>query len=138
MAVEPEQKLILVVTGACLRAETMDRPLAYRVREAAERRLGPDAVWHVVVLSDVWYLNSAELHAHPVVSIGGPGVNGLSRYLYQRLPQVLLIDQVLLIQMDLAGPPRKASVWGTNHEQTVEAVTTFLQKGYLDRFLEDL
>jgi hypothetical protein len=48
---------------------------------------------------------------------------------------VLNIENVLLIQMDLNETPR-ACLWGMDHDHTVEALDTFEQKGYLDRFIE--
>jgi len=127
---------LLVVAGACLKGERMDRPLAYRVRDEALRRMMGVVGFDCVVLSDVWYLNSTELHKRPVISVGGPGVNHLSAYLYEQLPVALMVEHVLQIQMDVSLADRRCSVWGMDHENTVEAVDTFLEKGHLDRFLK--
>lgn len=131
----PEHTL-LIVTGACLRAEKMDRPLAYRVREEAVRRMYGVAGFACLVISDVWYLNCKELHHFPVISIGGPGVNNLSGYLFDQLPTALMVEHVLQIQMDVALKDHRCTVWGMDHETTVEAVETFLEKGHLARFLK--
>ena len=136
MAEQLREHTLLIVVGACLRAETMDRPLAYRVRDQALRRMYGVAGFECVVLSDVWYLNSKELHDRPVISIGGPGVNHLSGYLQDQLPTSLMVEHVLQIQMDLTLKDRRCTVWGMDHENTVEAVETFLEKGHLDRFLK--
>jgi hypothetical protein len=130
----PEHTL-LIVAGACLRAERLDRPLAYRIREQARRQMVGVPTFECVVLSDVWYLNSKDLHDRPVISVGGPGVNHLSGYLYDKLPHALVVEHVLQIQMDVTLKDRRCAVWGMDHEATVEAVDTFLQKGYLDRVL---
>ena len=130
----PENTL-LVVAGACLRAEKLDRPLAYRIRDEARRRMVGVAGFEALVLSDVWYLNSKELHDRPVISIGGPGVNHLSGYLYDRLPVALMVEHVFQIQMDVTLQDHRCGVWGMDHETTVDAVQTFLEKGHLDRFL---
>lgn len=130
--------MLLVVTGACPRAERMDRPLAARIKAEVELRLRdrlaeePD----VLVLSDVWYLNAKELHQIPTISVGGPGVNHLSAYWQRRLPYVLLVENVFQIQMDVKGTDHRCCIWGMDHETTVEAVETFLSRGHLDRFLE--
>ena len=128
---------LFVVTGSCLRAERMDRPLAARVSADAAQLLRPrlDEAPDVAVLSDVWYLNSRELHHVPTISVGGPGVNHLAAYWQRQLPVALLVENVLQIQMDVQGRDHRCSVWGTNHETTVEAVDTFLAKGHLERFL---
>ena len=48
---------------------------------------------------------------------------------------VLNVENVLMIQMSLDDPPR-ACLWGMDHDQTVEALETFQQKGYLDCFID--
>ncbi|HUU83314.1 MAG TPA: hypothetical protein VM243_07405 [Phycisphaerae bacterium] len=126
---------LLIVAGACLKAERLDRPLAYQIREEARRKMVGVPTFECVVLSDVWYLNSKELHDRPLISVGGPGVNHVSGYLFDKLPHALIVEHVLQIQMDVGLKDRRCTVWGMDHENTVEAVDTFVQKGYLDRFL---
>ena len=135
MAESPPDKLILVITGATLRAEQMDRPLAYRLRDAIVERLGADSDWSCLVVSDIWYLNSDELHEVPAISLGGPGVNAVAQYWLKQLPNALAVDNVFLIQLDATQQDHRASLWGMDHETTVEAIETFLEKGYLDHFL---
>ncbi len=130
----PEHAL-LIVAGACLRGERLDRPLANRIREEARRHMVGVTNFECIVLSDVWYLNSKELHKRALISVGGPGVNHVSGYLYDKLPHALVVEHVLQIQMDVTLKDRRCAVWGMDHETTVEAVDTFLQKGYLERFL---
>jgi hypothetical protein len=113
----------------------MDRPLAYRVRDQAMRKMRGVVEFDCVVFSDVWYLNCDELRERPVISIGGPGVNHLSGYLMDRLPVALMVEHVFQIQMDVTLQDRRCAVWGMDHETTVEAVDTFIEKGHLDRFL---
>lgn len=138
METELRANTLFIVTGACLRAERLDRPLAARIRAAADLRLRarlmeePD----IVILSDVWYLNSRELHTVPTISIGGPGVNHVAAYWQRRLPFALLVDNVLQIQMDVTAKDTRCSIWGMDHDTTVEAVETFITRSHLDRFLE--
>ncbi len=135
---EVPENTIFIVAGATLRAEEMDRPLAYKLKQAIEGQLGENAAWHVTVLSDIWYLNNEHFHSLPTISVGGPGVNALSANLFDLVPVVLEIDHVLRIQMDLTHEDRRCAIWGMDHESTVEAVDTFVQRGHLNRFLEGL
>lgn len=137
-------RLILIVTGAHLRAEVGDRPLAYRLRERIvgwlDERLDADGddprrLSRVVVCSDVWYLNNDELRRCPAISIGGPGVNALSAYLGDKLPSAFVIDDVLVVQLDPGFDELLACVWGVNHAATVTAVDAFAER-YLGAFLE--
>ncbi|MBX3358123.1 MAG: hypothetical protein KF745_06820 [Phycisphaeraceae bacterium] len=152
--------MILIVVGAHIRAEVGDRPLAYRLRDRMIEWLsehfdsGDTESWRagnvggdsdagaeespsieVVVCTDVWYMNDAHLRIWPAVSLGGPGVNALSAYLGDKLPSVLVIDDVLMIQMDAAFEELTAAVWGVNHDATVAALDAFIER-YLVPFLQ--
>lgn len=133
-------RLILIVTGAHLRSEIGDRPLAYalraRMNEWLEERFGgDDRPLDVVVCSDVWWLNNDELRDRPTVSIGGPGVNALSAYLADKVPSAFVIEDRLLVQVDLDYDQLLACCWGMDHAQTQGAVSAFMEK-YLEGFLE--
>lgn len=125
--------IILIVVGAHLRAEVADRPLAYRLKARMEARLAARGeAGRVIVCSDLWYLNQHDLRMRPTVSIGGPGENALSARL-GRLPTVLAIDGLLMVQMDLGD--RLACCWGVS-EGATEAAVEALEGKYLDAFLE--
>lgn len=154
--------LVLIVVGAHLRAEMADRPIAYWMRERVlawlDAKFGvgggdpavaaaagevedadpgqprPGHPCRVAVCSDVWYLNDASLRVWPTVSIGGPGVNALSAYLADKLPGVLVVDDVLMVQMDPELSEVTASVWGIDHAATVNAAEAFSER-YLDAFM---
>ena len=130
---------ILIVTGSRLRAEQADRPLAYQLQEAiADCMEGDefgDCSHNIIVMSDLWYLNSEPLHKIPTISLGGPGVNAASARFYRLLPAALVVDNQYLIQMDLEGKDLRGSIWGYTHETTVNALNTFINNGYLEQFL---
>ena len=132
-------KLLLIVVGAHLRAEAADRPLGYRLQQnmidwlhqhtaTAPSTLAP------LLCTDVWYLNHDALQTRPTVSIGGPGVNALSAYLYQKLPVVLAIEDKLVVQMVAELVELRAAVWGTDAAHSAAAVDLFCDK-YLSDFL---
>ncbi len=134
-----EAHLLLIVTGAHLRAEIADRPLAYqlrtRVEDWVERHTGvltqPIAA---VVCSDVWYLNQKVLHRHPTISLGGPGVNALSAYYFKRLDTAYVREDEVIIQLDPEYVDLRVCVWGRDHERTVETVNLFCER-FLDGYL---
>ncbi|MFM9957546.1 MAG: hypothetical protein ACKVZJ_05695 [Phycisphaerales bacterium] len=135
---------VLIVTGAHLRAEAADRPLAYRLRHQmlewwAKQAAGAadDAAFEkpsVIVCSDVWYLNNDDLRVLPTVSIGGPGVNALSAFLTERLPGVFTVANVLTVQMDIELIDPVVNIWGMDHQTTVAALDAFVER-YLDHFM---
>jgi len=146
-------RLVLVVVGAHLRAELGDRPLAYRLADRLSNALAehngqaapPDpgddsdadespAGLIALPCTDIWYLNNEPLQRRPAVSIGGPGVNALSAYLYERLPTALSIDDELVIQLDPAFDQTRAALWGIDSERTSAAVARFEER-YLEDFV---
>lgn len=135
---EDATNLILIVTGSTVRAETCDRPLAYRLARAIRRRMAKEACLQPVVISDIWYLNSESLQRLPTISIGGPGVNAVSQFFFAKLPTALGIDGLLLIQMDVALEDHRCCIWGMDHHKTVDALKVFATCGYLDQFLEGI
>ena len=127
---------ILIVTGSIPRAEQMDRPLAYYLRDRVAQRAGRDPRRQAIVVSDLWYLRHGEIHENPTVSVGGPGVNALSAALYRKLPVAMAVEGGFLIQMDVEFNDLRAAVWGMDHDTTRVAVATFAQDRFLGRYLE--
>mgnify|MGYP001201357597 CR=1 FL=1 len=132
--------LLLIVVGSHLRAEVADRPLAYRLRERMMAwlekfafQLDPPVL--PVVCSDIWYVNQESLHARPTVCIGGPGVNALSAYFNDKLPLGVVRNEKMVIQLDPEFVDLRVSIWGMNHEQTVDAVECFCRE-YLDPYMK--
>jgi hypothetical protein len=135
MADYDPDNLILIVTGSTLRAEDKDRPLANALAVEIRKRLPSDSAWQCLVIGDLHYINNEDLHECPLICLGGPGVNHLSAILFRELPPALAVDRVLLIQMDVEMKDLRTCLWGMDHDTTIEAIQTFIEKGYLDRFL---
>ena len=138
-------RLLWIVVGIQLNAELGDRPLAYRVEEEVRTRLttrlgkpqpGQPPRLAPVVITDVYYLNDADVQRRPAISVGGPGVNAVSALLTDKLPTPVAIENTLVVQMDLDFNDMRCAVWGMTHLDTVRAVDLFIAKGYLDMFLD--
>ena len=131
--------LLLIATGAHLRSEVGDRPLAYSLREDLlgnlEDRFPDGSPIDIVVCSDLWRLNDESLSQVPTISIGGPGVNALTAYLGDKLASVFVIEDQLIVQADLEFDDLMVCCWGMDHELTVAAVQAFVDK-YLDAYID--
>ncbi|MCA9281776.1 MAG: hypothetical protein H6812_03330 [Phycisphaeraceae bacterium] len=128
-------RLTLIVVGAHLRAERVDRPIAYRLREHLLREVDAlEADMDVMLCTDVWYLNNDALRARPTVSVGGPGVNALSAFLIDKVPTAFAIDDVLSIHMDVEDADPIACVWGTSAGALASGVDAFCER-YAERFV---
>src|SRR5437762_2310551 len=95
--IDPD-RLIFIVVGVQLKAELGDGPLAYRVEGEIRKRLtdvlpppepGELPRLAPVVISDVYYLNNAEVQSRPAIAIGGPGMNMLAANLVEQLPTAM-------------------------------------------------
>lgn len=140
------QPLAVIVVGAHPKAETSDRPTAYRLQRRISEWLegaGADSGNAVtedhhfaaaLVITDVWYLNDRSLKDLPLISIGGPGVNALSAYLGDKVPTAFAIDDVLMVQADPAFEELRVACWGITPDATASAVDAFCER-YLDGFL---
>ncbi len=139
MADVPMVKLVLIVTGSTLRAEDVDRPLAYYLKQEVERSLadldpavGP---FKVVVVADFRWLNDEPLQRLPTISVGGPGVNALAgQWVEEELEFSLAVEKQYYIQMDPELESLRVSIWGMDNPTTQIAVSVFLTR-FLERFL---
>jgi hypothetical protein len=143
MAKESPLRLLLIVTGSTLRAEEMDRPLGYYLKQRIEQavseavasgRRGLDD-YLVRVVADFRWIHDEPLQVLPTISLGGPGVNALARRWMKEIPVSLAYNERYFIQMDpdLAEP--RASIWGMDNATTQIAVSVFVDR-FLPRFLD--
>ena len=139
MADDSRARLLLIVTGSTLRAEEVDRPLAYYLKQQAERGLadlGDDADdFDVRVVADFRWLHEEGLQNLPTISLGGPGVNALAHRWLEVLPISLAVDDQYYIQMDPDLDEPRVSIWGMDNATTQIAVSAFVQR-FLPRFLQ--
>ncbi len=137
MADPTPARLILVVTGSTLRAEELDRPLAYYLKSRIEAILADrdDGLRTVPVrvVADFRWIHDEALHSLPTISVGGPGVNALAHRWLEEVPLSLAVDEQFYIQMDPDLDEPRASLWGMDNPTTQIAVAVFL-----DRFLTPL
>ena len=143
MAKRSPSRLLLIVTGSTLRAEEMDRPLGYYLKQRIEQTLfeaqnkGNQGLedYLVRVVADFRWIHDEPLQGLPTISLGGPGVNALSHRWLEEIPFSLDYSERYFIQMDpnLAEP--RASIWGMDNNTTQIAVSVFADR-FLPPFLE--
>ena len=143
MSKEVPVRWLLIVTGSTLRAEEMDRPLAYYLKQRIENvishadangQLGLDD-YVVRIVADFRWIHDDPLQNLPTISLGGPGVSALSHRWLEELPVALAFSERYFVQMDLDLPAPRASIWGMDNSSTQIAVSVFLDR-FLPRFLD--
>jgi len=147
MAKMSPPRLLLIVTGSTLRAEELDRPLGYYLKQRIEAVLtgsntgaaakhGPDlSDYQVRVVADFRWIHDEFLQALPTISLGGPGVNALAHRWLEEVPISLAYNERYFIQMDPDLSEPRVSIWGMDNPTTQIAVSVFLDR-FLPRFLE--
>ena len=136
MADDSPPRLLLIVTGSTLRAEQLDRPLAYYLQQEVDRALRRlDLPFQTRVVADFRWMNDDDLQVAPTISIGGPGVNALAHSWFEEVPFSLAVDEQYCIQMDPDLDELRASIWGMDNASTQIAVSVFIDR-FLPRFLE--
>jgi hypothetical protein len=138
-------RLLLIVTGSTLRAEELDRPLGYYLKQRVEGALaaseenpkaGHDlSDYQVQVIADFRWIHEEFLQNLPTISLGGPGVNALAHRWLEEVPISLAYNERYFIQMDPDLTEPRASIWGMDNPTTQIAVSVFLDR-FLNRFLE--
>lgn len=129
-------RTILIVTGAHLHAEALDRPLAYGLQKAirdeiegrAEGAGGGGVGGRVLVCSDVWYMNNEQLRSCPTISVGSPGVNALSAFLADKLPSAFVVEGKVMVQAAPDFDGLVACCWGAGESGTGSAVAVFAER----------
>jgi hypothetical protein len=143
MARETPLRLLLIVTGSTLRAEEMDRPLGYYLKQRLEQALneaiargqqGLDG-YVVRVVADFRWIHDEPLQNLPTISLGGPGVNALAHRWLEEIPVSLAFSERYFVQMDPDSAEVRASVWGMDNATTQIAVSVFVDR-FLPQFLE--
>lgn len=139
MAAPTPAKLVLIVTGSTLRAEEVDRPLAYYLKQRVEDYLAAHATAGdpvvVRVVADFRWIHDEPLQSLPTISVGGPGVNALAHRWLEEVPVSLAVDERYYLQMDPDLDEPRASVWGMDNPTTQLAVSVFIDR-FLPRFLD--
>lgn len=139
MAAESSAGTLLIVAGSTLRAEEVDRPLAYYLKQRVEEYQAenePDGgPLRVVVVADFRWIHDEKLQTLPTISVGGPGVNALAHRWLEEVPVSLAVDERYYLQMDPEMDETRASVWGMDNATTQIAVSVFIDR-FLPRFLE--
>jgi hypothetical protein len=138
MAAPTPARLVLIVTGSTLRAEEVDRPLAYYLKQRVEQYLAehdlPGGPIQVRVVADFRWIHDEPLQELPTISVGGPGVNALAHRWLEEVPVSLAVDDRYYLQMDPDLDEPRVSVWGMDNPTTQLAVSVFIDR-FLPRFL---
>src|SRR5437773_12198632 len=96
MAAESPARLLLIVTGSTLRAEELDRPLAYYLKQRIDQSLSahdpPLGLFRVRVVADFRWMHEKKLQVLPTISVGGAGVNALAQDWLEEVPVSLAVD----------------------------------------------
>lgn len=138
MKLVDRDETVLLVIGMDREADgpdDRDRDLAETIRKEIDGRADGQPYRRAVVVGAQEFLDRPELHRHPTISVGGPGVNPVSERLVGELPTLWRHEDRAFVQAEL-DDSRRIAVWGMDASATGLAVDAFLTEGYLDVLLD--
>lgn len=127
---------VVVVTADNLEPGHPDLDSARRLRQEITQRGTGWPYRRAVVVSDVAWFDTELFDGAPTIAIGGPGANAVTGRLVTEVPSVWTDGDRVVIQARLDGSPPQVLLWGMDRFATSEAVEAFLDRGWLDEFLE--
>lgn len=127
---------VIVVTATNLEPGHPDSESAKRLGVEIARRGSGLPYRRAVVVTDADWFETESLDRAPMIGIGGPGANGVTGRFASDLPSVWTDGDRVIIQARLDGRPPQVLLWGMDRFATTEAVEAFLDRGWLDEFLE--
>jgi hypothetical protein len=130
------EETILIVVASALESGHPDRESADRLRTEIDIRGSGFSYRRAVVIGDEAWFATELFHGAPTIAVGGPGVNAVAGRFAAALPSVWTDGEEVVIQAVLDEGPRQASLWGVNREATAAAVEAFINRGWLEEFLE--
>lgn len=134
MKLVDRDETVLVVVGAG--EGNRDRAYADLVREAIDSRGNGQFYRRGLVVADSEYLDHPELHRHPTIAVGGPGVNAVSQRLVADAPPMWQSDERAFVQGDIEAAAKRVVIWGMDAAATGRAVEAFVGEGLLDLLLD--
>jgi hypothetical protein len=139
------KETIIIVIGNSIPAELLDRPVAECLRDQIDERGGGNRFRRAIVLTDTaWFAEAENIADNPVIAVGGPPANKLSREFAASAPGapgegIYTIRRVGEVQgffrRNSIGTPQ-IGLWGKTAKGTQQAVEHYLRaKNGLDEFL---
>ena len=131
------EETVMVVMGSAHAAQERDRPIALALKREIDSRGDCHLHRRAFLVGDSQYLDSPELHRHPTIAIGGPGVNAVVQQYAPELPTVWQVEERAFVQAELTdGNQKRVALWGMDANGTAQAVDAFIAQGFLDTLLE--
>jgi hypothetical protein len=131
------EETVMVVMGSAVAAQERDRPIALALKRVIDTRGEVHHHRRALLVGDAQYLDSPELHRHPTIAIGGPGVNAVVQQFAPELPTVWQVEERAFVQAELEdGSQKRVALWGMDAGGTAQAVDAFISQGFLDALLE--
>jgi hypothetical protein len=132
--VNPET--VLIVVGGWVAAELCDRPVAEGLRDEIDRRGQPCPYRRAIVVTDTEWFRSEYLRIQPVIAVGGPIVNALTKELEDSGEQVSKWTVGRLHGVFKEGPPPRAALWGPYASDNPLCVQRYIERAEgLESFL---
>lgn len=136
--IDRDETVIVVVGGIRddeERGDDRDRTLAITLCREIDGRADGQPYRRAVLVADQEFLDRPDLHRHPTISVGGPGVNAVAERLVAELPTMWRHEDKAFVQAELEDS-RRIAIWGMDAAATAKALEAFTTEGFLDVLLD--
>lgn len=123
------QETICILTGCNIVAELLDRPVAEMLRDEIDKLGDSMPFRRAIVITDFWWWQEAMDKTHPIIGIGGPANNGITREILERVePEEINDFRIAYVHEQFP----KIAVWGETAQQTRDSVEYFIKERLRD------
>jgi hypothetical protein len=128
---------IFIVTGTDVEAELLDRPVAERLRDAIDKQGDISLGKRAIILGDTQWISDWTLHEHPVIAVGIPARNALTRKIVEQGGWLTWENSRAYFgsQTDWGKHSRKLSMWANTAAQIRDCAEDWIKNDGLSAYL---
>jgi hypothetical protein len=130
------RRTVLIAIGYRIQPQIHDSLSAGKLLQAINRLGNLEELQSGLMVTDKGLAEEEIFLKCPLIAVGGPLNNGLTRLLNDRLPLDSISTDSIKLRHDIDKGDRHAAVWGETADDTVRAVDVFIASGLLGRYLK--
>jgi hypothetical protein len=127
---------VLIVVGAWAVAQFNDGVHAERLRDEINKKGRPHPFRWATMVTDATLIRDPRYLECPVISVGGPEANEITKTLEGQVPRVAIGRENIRVHHNIESGDRRMVLWGPLGVDTEEAVEYAISSGLLDEFLK--
>jgi hypothetical protein len=127
---------VLIAVGAWAVAQFNDGVHAERLRDEINKKGRPHPFRWAAMVTDATLIRDPRYLECPVISVGGPAANEITKTLKEQVPRVATGRENIWVHHNIGSGDRRMVLWGPLGVDTEEVVEYAISSGLLDEFLK--